>query len=191
MIITHETLILILQILFGICLVLGIVILICWGMIFRKASEKGWKVLIPFCNDYVAYRITWSATAFLVRLLTAVIACFLFLLSGSYLYNRIAVFFSALRLPLPAVSFDWFPFILPGKLPARGALLSCIFIAAGLIMDTIRLYKLSKAFGHGFPFFLGLLFFPAVFLSILAFGSRSRYVGLNESIRTEELQDLR
>lgn len=51
---------------------------------------------------------------------------------------------------------------------------------AAVIIDYISLYKLSKAFGHGVGFFLGLFFLQPIFLLILAFGS-SQYVGNNEA----------
>lgn len=47
--------------------------------------------------------------------------------------------------------------------------------AAGVIAF-IQNIKLSRAYGHGIPFGLGLFFFPSVFVLILGCGS-SRYVG--------------
>ena len=188
---TNETRILILQILLGVCLVLRAVSAVCRGVIFHKANENGLKVLIPFCNDFTACRITWSSAVFFVRLLVGVIACILFLLSGSRIYSRIGVLFNALSLPFLKISFDRLPFTLTGRFQAISTLLFCVFTAAGFMTGIIRRRRLSKAFGHGFSFFLGLLFFPAVFLSILAFGSREHYIGPNGQLRIETIQDLR
>ena len=43
------------------------------------------------------------------------------------------------------------------------------------VLYLILLYKLSKSFGHGVGFFLGLLFLSPIFILILAFGSSSYY----------------
>lgn len=41
----------------------------------------------------------------------------------------------------------------------------------GFFFDVIVMFKLSRAFGHGFGYGLGLLFLPVVFYPILGFGS--------------------
>jgi len=50
-------------------------------------------------------------------------------------------------------------------------LISLLFILGHILVIN---YRLSKVFGHGFLFFLGLLFFNPIFLLILGFGS-SKY----------------
>ena len=45
------------------------------------------------------------------------------------------------------------------------------------VAGLIQIHKLSKAFGHGFGFTLGLIFLNPIFLMILAFGKDSQYVG--------------
>ena len=50
-------------------------------------------------------------------------------------------------------------------------LISLVFI---LIHILVLNFRLSRSFGHGFLFFLGLLFFNPLFLLILGFGS-SKY----------------
>lgn len=59
-----------------------------------------------------------------------------------------------------------------GVLSIVGLVLSLIACVIGLI-DT---YKLSKSFGHGFGFTLGLLFLSPIFTLILGFG-KSKYQG--------------
>ncbi len=46
---------------------------------------------------------------------------------------------------------------------------------AYMVIYLILLYKLSKSFGHGVGFFLGLLFLSPIFILILAFGSSSYF----------------
>lgn len=46
----------------------------------------------------------------------------------------------------------------------------------GWIADIVQMHKLSKSFGHGIGYTLGLLFLPSIFMLILGF-SDDRYVG--------------
>ena len=55
-------------------------------------------------------------------------------------------------------------------------LLLFLIPVVGIIIGIIVLYDLSKSFGHGVGFMLGLLFLSIIFWYILAFGS-SRYLG--------------
>lgn len=48
--------------------------------------------------------------------------------------------------------------------------LSAIFMVIALAISVVMIYKLSKAFGYGVPFTLGLLFLPVIFILILGFG---------------------
>lgn len=66
-----------------------------------------------------------------------------------------------------------------GILSALGGFLTIIgFIVAivGCVISVIQLHKLSKAFGHGVGFTIGLVFLNPIFLLILGFGS-SQYLG--------------
>lgn len=51
------------------------------------------------------------------------------------------------------------------------AFLGLIAILIALVIDLFQSHALSRSFGHGLPFTLGLLFLTPVFLLILAFGS--------------------
>ena len=48
---------------------------------------------------------------------------------------------------------------------------------ANAIIGLITIYKLCKVFGHGFGFFILMLFFSPIMMCVLAFGS-SEYVGV-------------
>ncbi len=54
--------------------------------------------------------------------------------------------------------------------------LGILMILATCVIPIIRYYKLSKCFGHGILFTLGLLFLRPIFLSILGFGD-DQYLG--------------
>ena len=55
-------------------------------------------------------------------------------------------------------------------------LLGWLIYVAALVMSIILYYKLSKAFGHGAGYTVGLIFLWLIFLYIIAFGS-SEYQG--------------
>lgn len=68
--------------------------------------------------------------------------------------------------------------IIGGKNP--GMIISLISFAIAVVVGVISIiatHKLSKAFGHGVGFTLGLLFLNPIFMLILAFGS-SEYQGI-------------
>jgi hypothetical protein len=54
--------------------------------------------------------------------------------------------------------------------------ISIILLLAGAIIYIIQLNNLSKAFGHGVGFTIGLIFLEPIFTMILGFGS-SEYKG--------------
>lgn len=56
------------------------------------------------------------------------------------------------------------------------AIVTFILSLAGVVILIMGLHKLSKAFGHGAGFTLGLIFLNPIFLLILGFGS-SQYMG--------------
>ncbi len=65
------------------------------------------------------------------------------------------------------------------KLAAHSTVTDALAIgvcAAAALLRAARLYRLSKVFGHGLPFTLGLVFLHPVFILILGLGS-SQYQG--------------
>ncbi|MBR1599800.1 MAG: hypothetical protein IJ661_12940 [Lachnospiraceae bacterium] len=64
-----------------------------------------------------------------------------------------------------------------GRDNAFVALISFVFGIALIVIGVMAIHKLSKAFGHGVGFTLGLIFLNPIFVLILAFGS-SEYQGI-------------
>jgi hypothetical protein len=58
------------------------------------------------------------------------------------------------------------------------SILALICYLAAAVIGIIDVHKLSKSFGHGIGFTLGLLFFSPIFTLILGFG-KSEYLGPN------------
>lgn len=57
-----------------------------------------------------------------------------------------------------------------------GAVAGIMTFAAAIIEYPMANHKLSKSFGHGIGFTIGLLFFESIFMLILGFGN-SEYIG--------------
>lgn len=119
-------------------------------LIFRKAGESGWKSIIPIYSDYTVFKFSWSTKAFWIMLISEILAS---------IFAEMAKSEGA-----PPV---WRGIVI---------LLTVVFGLVSLIMNLGITYKLSRSFGHGIGFMLGLMIFPTVFSVILGFGS-SRYIG--------------
>lgn len=136
-----------------IVLALCIVMIVALWKIYKKAGEHGWACLVPFYNNYVFYRMTWgNGWMFLLPTVLTfgyVFGLVLFMLSG---FTGEAV--PTINMTILAIGCG----------------------IASIVINIITLHKLSKAFGYGVGFTLGLLFLPVIFYIILGFGS-SKYVG--------------
>lgn len=126
--------------------VIYILTVIGWWKLFTKAGEAGWKSLIPFVNTYTLYKISWSTVFFWISTL---------ILFGS---SMLGLFVDPNN---------------PGTLWSIVAIVLLVILAVFGVMMNL---KLSKAFGHGVGFGIGLIFLHTVFVMILAFG-KSQYVG--------------
>ena len=130
-------------------LVIAIIKLIARWRLFKKAGEKGWKSIIPIWNTYVIFRI---ADRSFWRW------CIPMLIGWALLIGAFA-----------------------GMKEAVGISLVCLLVSIGfsiwaIVEGILMTHGVSKNFGHGAGYTLGLLFLPVIFLPILAFGS-SQYIG--------------
>lgn len=67
------------------------------------------------------------------------------------------------------------------------SVLAYIVYIAVIVIGIMVLHKLSKAFGHGVGFTVGLVLLSPIFILILAFGS-SQYVG-NTTVEAKEIEE--
>ncbi len=117
-----------------------------WRM-FEKAGERGWLCLIPFLSGHVAFKIAWHPFFFWFN------AALLF---GSEILNAM---------------------IVEGGVNMPYVILAALALSiASIIISVTHSFKLSRAFGHGVGFALGLVFLPYIFIPILGLG-RSVYQG--------------
>lgn len=127
-------------------------IFIYWKM-FEKADEKGWKALIPIYGEYINCKIVGKVKIFWVNLISTI--SFLIL--------------SSIILVISQVNPTEF---LLGVLVFLAITYSIILIVCEVIKD----FATAKVFGQESIFGLGLLFLPIIFVAIIAFDKKIRYV---------------
>lgn len=116
---------------------------------FNKMGEAGWKAFIPLYGNYVIYARCWSKKVAVNYVLTAIV----------YAFFEAGLYKGSTELTIMLCSI--------GEL----------IIAIEMLYLTVRInFRMSRAFGHGFLFGLGLWLFPFIFTFILGFG-KSKYIG--------------
>ena len=123
---------------------------VAYWKIFTKAGKPGWHSLIPVLNTWDEVDLSWNRTM-------------------AWVFLALTVVTTLLRNSFPQ----------GGEENTGMTFLGIIAFVCGIALVVIALineYKLSKAFGHGFGFFIGLLLLNPIFKLILGFGS-SRYQG--------------
>jgi len=128
--------------------------LVAWWKIFVKMGEPGWKAIIPFYNIWV-----------LVARLGKPRSWFWILLVGSILIGLLAVWTQAETAAQQAAGT-----YMSGAL-IFGSLLLFVLAVVVFIYEIKIYHALSRGFGHGVGFTLGLILLSIIFVPILAFGS--------------------
>ena len=113
--------------------------------IFTKAGEAGWKSIIPVYSDYISYKIAWQPSYFWLVFVLGIITS---------VANGMADPIGTNTTILLIVS------------------LIRIILA---IISILYCIKLSRAFGHGIGFAIGLIFLQPIFMLILGFGNDPYY----------------
>lgn len=110
--------------------------------IFEKTGEKGWKALIPVYNWYLLFQLVWSKKAFWATLTFAT----LFVISEGMLQSIVDVWAELLLIP-------------------------CLVWGIATAICDLRLsLHLSKSFGYGNWFGLGLWVLDSLFMLFLGLG---------------------
>ena len=133
-----------------------IVIFIAQVKLFIKAGEKWWKILIPGYGQYVQYRIArckWMFWVMLVLVAGMIVSC--------------------------ATMFAWTMRYRTSVIANTAFYVMLMCEIAALMLNIIYCVKLTKAFGKGKGFSLGLIVLHPFFMLILAFGSAA-YLGAAE-----------
>ena len=121
-------------------------VIVAWWRIFSKAGEKGWKILIPVYNMYVMYKLFWKAAIFAIMIVLSIVA----------VIGSSVTMYGAVMSVLQGGSSTFY----------IGLFLLVASMIVILILDIIFYNKVSKAFGHGAGFTVGLVLLPFIFLLI-------------------------
>ncbi|MDO4545253.1 MAG: DUF5684 domain-containing protein, partial [Bacillota bacterium] len=124
--------------------------------LFTKAGDAPWKSLIPVYDMYTFFKLTWKVKMFI-----------------PYVCGLAAAVIGSLAITILSASYHFYYSI-------GLVLFFALIMFAGMILwfvFQIMLYhRISKAFGQGAGYTVGLVFLEVIFLMILAFG-KSKYLG--------------
>ncbi len=129
-------------------LIIWVFRIIAYWKMFTKAGEPGWKSIIPFYNQYSMYKLTWKTSWFWILLAVAVIY---------------GVFNSLVDSFPDQIIF---------------AVIALIFAIVSFVITIVSYHKISKSYGHGAGYTVGLIFLWPIFVLILGYG-KSKYIGPN------------
>ena len=121
--------------------------------IFTKAGEAGWKSIIPVYSDYISYKIAWQPSYFWLVFVLGIITS-----------------------------------VANGMADPNGTNTTILLIVSLIriilaIISILYCIKLSRAFGHGIGFAIGLMFLQPIFMLILGFGN-DPYYGETDNLET-------
>lgn len=127
--------------------------------IFEKAGEPGWKALIPIYNLYIMYKIVGMKGWFWATLIVSFV--------GSIITtaNSAPNLYVSSSGEILAYNYAANPLVI---------IVSIIMVVVAVWSGILFAWRLSKVFGHGAGFFIGLLLLSNVFWLILGFG-KSKY----------------
>lgn len=122
--------------------------------IFEKAGEKGWKALIPVYDMYILYKIVGMKMWFWITLAVTVV---------------VSIIVGAMGFDPNTMNADSFS----GNTLVPALIYTAEMIFA-FVISVMLYYRLSKVFGYGVGFTIGLIFLSGIFMLILGFG-KSKY----------------
>lgn len=142
-----------------ISLALTALAIIAYWRIFVKAGEEGWKAIIPFYNAYTAMKLFWKTSIFWIGIGLGVGASIGYGMA-SYGVVALAIYGGGGNAAVMVIGF----------ILAFGCGITAF------VLEIMFLNRLSKAFGHGAGFTVGLVFLNFIFILILAFSKSERVV---------------
>ena len=133
--------------------------IIAYWRIFVKAGEEGWKAIIPFYNAYTAMKLFWKTSIFWIGIGLGVGASIGYGMA-SYGVVALAIYGGGGNATVMVIGF----------ILAFGCGITAF------VLEIMFLNRVSKAFGHGAGFTVGLVFLNFIFILILAFSKSERVV---------------
>ena len=147
--------------------VAGIVLIICatfYWILFEKAKKPGWAVLVPLYNIFVISKIAKIKVSWIVLAIIAVGTFFVILPKTFYAYVQ---------------TFLGMPFIATPEIENYMGVSSVTIIIMMIWLIMLAL-GLAKRFGQNIMFAFGLLFFSPIFIGIIAFNDKVKYIHEDE-----------
>ncbi len=138
-------------------------------MTFRKAGRMGWLSIIPIVNTVVICMIGWQKIwPVVVEVIVSAFGAILLVL-GLFMafFNELATLFSSGAI-LAAFVFG------------------AIMIVIAMIFYIIMTNRLSKSFGHGAGYTVGLILIPFIMYLILGFGESEYLYEKKRGFRTND-----
>ena len=142
-----------------ISLALTALAIIAYWRIFVKAGEEGWKAIIPFYNAYTAMKLFWKTSIFWIGIGLGVGASIGYGMA-SYGVVALAIYGGGGNAAVMVIGF----------ILAFGCGITAF------VLEIMFLNRVSKAFGHGTGFTVGLVYLNFIFILILAFSKSERVV---------------
>lgn len=134
----------------------GILTIVAKWLILDKLGEQGWKAIIPFYGDYLICSHIWNKTCFWANLLTGII--------GGIIVS---------------VGLILIPFVEPAVW-ILGFSLGLTLLIANFVICIMFYNKLSKAFGHGTGYTVGLVIFQPLFMLMIGLEKEHSYGGYSQ-----------
>lgn len=158
-----------------ICIPLLVLMIVAHWRIYSKANEPGWASLVPFYNSYVMFKISnkkglfWANLIFSILMIGAYIGLIILIMSSFwYLLLKLLLFLFGGLFCRSEDNYYWYILIC-------GIIVFISFIVT-LTIRIIQLDGLSKAFGKGGGFTVGLIFLYPIFICILGFSKNAQYI---------------
>ena len=138
------------------CLLLLVLQVIAYWKLFQKAGQPGWKSLIPFYSTYVLFGIAWKKSMFWATIAIVAVSSIASVIFTSAT-TQMAMLSSITVYGMASMVIS---FLL---------LLTCA--ALSLVIQIALSVHLSRAFGHGGGYAIGLILLPTIFMLILGLGN--------------------
>ncbi len=119
--------------------------------VFEKTGEKGWKSLIPIYNQYILFKIVGMKNWFWISMCVSIV---------------IGAFVGAMGFNIDEIAKNSFT-----GTNLIAALLYFAMIIFTFVIAVMNYYRISKVFGHGCGYTLGLVFVTSIMLLVLGFNN--------------------
>ncbi len=124
--------------------------------LFDKAEEKSYKALIPFVRYHTLFKICWHTAYFYPYIVLSLISRVL-----NYYVN----------------------ILIEGDYSLALVVFSLVYLAVTIVLLILSIklsIRMGRAFSRSNRFIIGLVLLPTVFLYILTFSKKSKYIGAQE-----------